>query len=357
MTETRTVPVIIPSYEPDDRLIGIIRDLVEHDLTPIVLVDDGSGDGYRKYFDEAAKIMGDKGVLLTHEVNKGKGRALKTAFSYILDGELKDSVGAITADSDGQHTVECISNVKAALLEHPDDLILGVRKFDGADVPWKSKAGNTITIKVVSYISGLKISDTQTGLRGIPNKFMKELIDVKGERFEFETQMLLETANRYNITEVPIKTVYDSKENHTTHFDPWKDSIRIYKLFGKQFLKFIFSSLSSCVLDLLLFALFCAFLKEGAGSVYIACATILARVISATYNYIINYVVVFKSKSGKAVSAGKYVVLAIIQMSLSAALVSLSCMALPMIPEVGIKAVIDMLLFFLSYYIQRRFIF
>ena len=357
MEKEHLVPIIIPSYEPDERLIDIIKDLVEADLTPIVLVDDGSGDEYSKYFKEAQQIMGDKGVLLTHEVNKGKGRALKTAFSYILDGDLKTAIGAITADSDGQHAVECISKVKDALIAHPDDLILGVRKFDGADVPWKSRAGNTITIKVVSYISGLNISDTQTGLRGISNAFMKDLLDVKGERFEFETQMLLETKNKINITEVPIKTVYDSATDHKTHFDPWKDSIRIYKLFGVQFLKFLFASLSSCVLDLVLFAIFCGMLKGGGVTAYVAIATVIARVLSATYNYTINYKVVFKSNNSKAVSAGKYILLALVQMGLSALLVTLSCMALPAAPEVVLKAIIDMILFFISYYVQRKFIF
>ena len=162
MEKEHLVPIIIPSYEPDERLIDIIKDLVEADLTPIVLVDDGSGDEYSKYFKEAQQIMGDKGVLLTHEVNKGKGRALKTAFSYILNGDLKSSIGAITADSDGQHTVECISKVKDALIAHPDDLILGVRKFDGPDVPWKSRAAlapYTAAIFIGTWLSNYMLLD------------------------------------------------------------------------------------------------------------------------------------------------------------------------------------------------------
>ena len=118
--------------------------------------------------------------------------------------------------------------------------------------------GNTITITVFSYVAGMRVSDTQSGLRGIPFKFMTELIDCKGERFEYEMQMLLECAGRYNLTEVPIKTVYESKENHQTHFRPIKDSVRIYKILGKKFIKFIFASLSSFVTSpiILLFHLF-----------------------------------------------------------------------------------------------------
>ena len=98
-------------------------------------------------------------------------------------------------------------------------------------------------------------------------------------------------------------------------------------------------------------------LKGGGVTAYVAIATVIARVLSATYNYTINYKVVFKSNNSKAVSAGKYIVLALVQMGLSALLVTLSCMALPAAPEVVLKAIIDMILFFISYYVQRKFIF
>ncbi len=348
------IPIVIPSYEPDERFPAILKDLIAADLTPIVVVDDGSGPSYESFFEQARTIIGDKGVVLTHEVNKGKGRALKTAFNYILEN-MSSAAGCITADSDGQHTVECITNVREGLINNPASLVLGVRKFDGEDIPWKSRVGNNITIKVVSYVSGLKISDTQTGLRGIPASFMKSLLDVKGERFEFESKMLLESVGQYPIYEIPIKTIYDSKENHTTHFDPLRDSWRIYKMFGWQFLKYIFSSGSSCLIDILLFWLFCK--AFGGFAFYVALATVLARVISATYNFIINYKLVFTSKKNTAVSAGKYIALALCQMGASALFVSVGCMLLPVIPEVVVKLVVDSILFFISYYIQRRFVF
>lgn len=118
----------------------------------------------------------------------------------------------------------------------PDSLILGVRSFKGKDIPWKSRIGNTLTRKVFSYITGIYISDTQTGLRGIPKTFIYELLDIPGERFEFETQMLIETVGKYKIKEVEIETVYDSKTNHQTHFNPLLDSIKIYKIFLKSLL-------------------------------------------------------------------------------------------------------------------------
>lgn len=352
------IPIVIPSYEPDDRFPAILSDIKEAGLGPVIVVDDGSGEAYNSFFETAETLIKDLGgVVLHHDGNKGKGRALKTAFSYILEN-IPEAIGCVTADSDGQHSVECIGNCMKALEEHSDSLVLGVRDFSGDDVPFKSRAGNNITIMVCSYLCGVKVSDTQTGLRGIPAPFMKELLDVEGERFEFETRMLIVTRDKYPIFEVPIKTIYDSKENHQTHFNPVKDSIRIYKIFGKIFAKFLFTSLSSAVIDLLLFHIFCkmftGFFETAA---YVIAATVVARIISSTYNYLMNYRFVFDSNKSHTTSFPKYVVLAIIQMSLSAGIVTLLVWLMPHTPELVFKIPVDIILFLLSYYIQRRFIY
>ncbi|MBR1796738.1 MAG: bifunctional glycosyltransferase family 2/GtrA family protein [Clostridiales bacterium] len=352
------IPIVIPSYEPDERFPAILEEIKTAGLGPVVVVDDGSGDEYQAFFDRAQELVAPLGgVVLHHEVNKGKGRALKTAFSYILEN-MPDAIGCVTADSDGQHSVKCIKKCMDALTEHPDSLVLGVRDFSCKDVPFKSRAGNTITIKVCSYLCGVRVSDTQTGLRGIPEAFMKDLLNVEGERFEFETQMLIETRDRYPIFEVPIETIYDSKENHQTHFNPVKDSIRIYKIFGKIFARFLFTSLSSCVIDLLLFHIFCKIFGNIIGAAYYAAvATVLARIISATYNYLANYRFVFKSGKGHSTSLPRYIALAVVQMSLSAGLVTLFVFLFPAAPELVFKIPVDVVLFLASYYIQRRFVY
>jgi putative flippase GtrA len=125
---------------------------------------------------------------------------------------------------------------------------------------------------------------------------------------------------------------------------------------GSRFLKYIFSALSSCLLDLLLFAVLCHFLKGSIAS-YIIISTVIARVISATYNYTINRKLVFESRKGVGSSAGKYVLLAVIQMAASAGLVTLACHFITFMPEVVIKAIIDTILFFISYHIQQKYVF
>ncbi|MDO5476616.1 MAG: glycosyltransferase [Eubacteriales bacterium] len=364
-TRPAQIPVIIPAYEPDERLLALLEDFCAQGIRGVILVDDGSGEAYTELFERAQVYLQElDGTLLIHEVNRGKGRALKTAFAWILDHD-PDAPGVVTADSDGQHTVDCIRAVMQRLREKPDALVLGVRTFDGEDVPWKSAFGNRLTMKVLGYVSGVQVSDTQTGLRGIPRAFMRELLDVPGDRFEFETQMLLETAGCYPIEEVPIQTIYDSKENHQTHFNPLKDSIRIYRILGAKFLKYLFASLSSCVIDLVLFALFCPLLKSRLLLAptplnripYVAAATVLARILSATYNFAMNYRVVFGSREKVRSSAARYILLAAVQMFLSAVLVTGGTALLPAVPEVVVKAVVDTVLFLVSYYVQRKYVF
>lgn len=353
----RNVPIIIPSYEPDERLIELLNNLNDQNIGPVIIVNDGSSKEYEHIFEDARdiiKMLGGK--LLVHEVNKGKGRALKTAFEYVLS-HYPDAIGVVTADSDGQHTPKNIEEVIQTLTQNENKLILGVRKFDGEGIPWKSRFGNSLTEKVFKYVSGVHVTDTQTGLRGIPRQFMQELLDVKGERFEFEMRMLLESAGRYDILEIPIETIYDSEENHQTHFHPVKDSIKIYKILGGKFIKYILSSGSSCILDLALFAVLCHLLKTSFSGSYIVIATVSARVVSAIYNYIINYKVVFKSSESIGKSSGKYFLLAVIQMSLSAGLVTLLAKCLVVVPEIVFKIIVDTCLFFISYHIQQKYVF
>ena len=347
---SRTIPVVVPAYEPDEKLISMMDELVEAGFSPVVVVDDGSGSSFGHLFD-AVKEEG--AVVLTHAVNMGKGRALKTAFNFCLN-EYPDMVGVITADSDGQHSTEDIRKCMDALLEDENALVLGVRDFDESGIPARSVFGNKVTSVVMKFLTGLSISDTQTGLRGISSEFMKVLLTEKGERFEFEMNMLMDAKELgIRIKEVPIRTIY-LEENRSSHFNPIKDSIRIYAIF----FKFLFSSLSSSVVDIVLFGLFCSLLRNTNPVIgYIMLATILARVISAVYNFTINYKVVFKGKGSKGSAAIKYILLAVCIMLLSGGIVSFFHGILPMAPEFAVKIPVDTVLFLLSFFVQREIVY
>lgn len=351
MMDRKEIPVIIPAYEPDEKMIKLLEALKGAGLTNLILVDDGSGPAYAPLFERAEKEYG--ALVLTHAVNLGKGRALKTAFNECLN-RYPEAIGCVTADSDGQHTPACILKCMEAMAKAPETLIMGCRNFDGENVPVRSAAGNKITCRVLKFLAGVDVSDTQTGLRGIPQAFMRHLMNVKGERFEFETNMLLETKEqKIPIAEVPIETVY-LEENRSSHFNPVRDSARIYLVFGK----FLFSSLSSSVLDLVLFTSFCSLLKGRLPEQisYIVAATIAARLLSASYNFGINYKVVFKSRGGVLKAAGRYIGLAAIQMACSAFLVNLVYGFTGGI-EVLVKIPVDIFLFFISFFIQREFVY
>lgn len=350
-----TVPIIIPAYEPDERLIILLKELKHAKLDSIILVNDGSSKKYNDIFQKASKIIEPNGKFIEYSENHGKGYALKIAFRYVLE-HLPDAIGVVTADSDGQHTVECIQKMICNLKENPDDLVLGVRQFNGDDVPWKSRFGNNLTIKVFQLATGVRVTDTQTGLRGISKNLMKDCLSIKENRFEFEMKMLIIGVDHYVVTEVPIETVYDSKTDHQTHFNPLKDSYRIYKILLWQGIKYVISSLSSFIIDIGLFGLLCVVFKERI-SAYIAIATILARIISAVFNYCMNFKFVFNSKENIGRAAMKYFTLAIIQMLTSAFLVTVGTKIIVLASEILIKIIVDTCLFVASYFIQKKLVF
>lgn len=345
------IPIVIPSYEPDEKLCMLLGNLKNAGFEEIVVVDDGSqGSEYQNIF---AKAQEAGCIVLHHAVNQGKGRALKTAFNHCLFA-YPDAIGCVTIDSDGQHTVKDMTACMEALVKAPDSLVLGSRNFNEAGIPPRSVFGNKITSRVMKLLTGISISDTQTGLRAIPASFMKELLFEKGERFEFETNMLLSAKDSgRSIVEVPIETIY-LEENKTSHFNPIKDSIKIYAIF----FKFILSSVSSSVVDLVLFTLFLTLLGgRSLGSISsIMIATILARILSAVYNFTMNYKVVFKSHDNAGRAVVKYACLAVLIMLASGFFVE-HIYALAAIPEVIIKIPVDVLLFLVSFWAQREFVY
>ncbi|SFQ14369.1 Glycosyltransferase involved in cell wall bisynthesis [Butyrivibrio proteoclasticus] len=344
-------PIIIPAYEPDEKLIKLVDELNSALVRPIIVVNDGSD---KERFGHVFKSVKERGaIVLEHAVNMGKGRALKTAFNYCLN-EYEDLAGVITADSDGQHTVSDIKKCKGALLADSGALVLGVRNFDEGGIPARSVFGNKLTRMIMKLLVGLSISDTQTGLRGIGTCFMKYLLTEDGERFEFETNMLIATKDQgINIIEVPISTIY-LEENKSSHFNPIVDSIRIYAIF----LKFLFSSLSSSVVDIVMFSIFCAIFRNVPTAIgYIMLSTILARIISAIYNFAINYGIVFKGKGSKINAAIKYFALAVCIMLLSGFFVTIGHGLFGDVPEIVVKVPVDCLLFLLSFIVQREIVY
>lgn len=346
--------IIIPSLNPDSKLEAVVSALVEDGYEDIVVVNDGSDEAHLEPFMRLEKL--EQCTVLTHEVNKGKGRALKTAFSYILENR-KDIAGVITVDGDNQHKVPDIRACEKMMLEKEDTVVLGCRDFSGKDVPFRSRFGNKFTSFTFKAACGVNISDTQTGLRAIPYQYLGTMIEIEGERFEYETNMLL-SLGKYNIpyAEQKIETVY-IEENQTSHFNPIVDSIKIYKVI----LKFMFSSLASSVIDILMFTIFVWVIGDlVSNNVRVLIATVGARVISSLFNCIFNKKAVFKSNASYKKVIVKYYILCIVQTAISYLLVAGLSTLLKTSAEgllVLIKVIVDVTLFFISYRIQKAWVY
>jgi glycosyltransferase involved in cell wall biosynthesis len=215
--------VLIPAWEPDGRLSSLVDDLFRCGFASIVVVDDGSSHSCAAVFHALQQRSTVR--VVTHERNLGKGRALKTGIDLILR-ELPLHQGVITADADGQHTAEDIARAAAALCKNETSPVLGVRTFNG-DVPLRCRIGNGITRSVFRLLTGIKLSDTQTGLRGFPRDLLPELLLLHGERYEYEMVVLTHLCRTGRTpVEVTIKTLY-LDGNRSSHFRPLRDSISI----------------------------------------------------------------------------------------------------------------------------------
>jgi len=213
--------VILPVRDPEPLLLNLIRDLYTQGFTHILLVNDGSTPSSNELF-AACSAAGAE--LLTHPANLGKGRALKTAFAHIL-AHHPDTAGVITADADGQHAVLDIARTAHALLAH-NTVILGTRALT-TSAPLRSRIGNTLTRALFSFATRSHLQDTQTGLRGLPQHLLPQLLALPGERYEYEMNILaFLIRSSLPVYQLPIQTIY-SAGNRSSHFRPLRDSILV----------------------------------------------------------------------------------------------------------------------------------
>jgi len=209
--------ILIPAYEPDHKLIALLRSITEaQPSVEVVLVDDGSGPDHASLFLRASELGG---LVLTHPVNRGKGAALRTGFAWIA-GHRPGQV-VVCADCDGQHTATDILKVgdatTASIAVGRPSIVLGARHFTGR-VPFRSRFGNEVTRGFFALATGIRLRDTQTGLRGYPASMLDWLGTIEGDRFEYELNTLLQAKpGGHPIVEVPIATIY-LDENASSHF-------------------------------------------------------------------------------------------------------------------------------------------
>ena len=348
------VTVLIPSYEPEDRLVGYIDGLAACGFARIVVVDDGSGESCRRIFGELEKRPFC--TVLRHDRNRGKGIALKTGFAFILKRQI-DSAGVITADADGQHSLKDCVRAAELLLADRDSIHIGSRDFAFGRIPFRSWIGNRWSSLSFALILGKWLPDTQTGLRAFPMGVLPMLISVNGERYEYEMGVLMALARRnLSVRTFPISTIYENG-NACSHFSPIRDTIRINKLVLADFFRFAGVSMASFAIDQGLawgFAELLLMLDVERAGVIWASGTV-ARIVSAVFNFSLNRLYVFKSNCGIASSVWKYVILCIVVLVLSN--VGVTALSFVGMPRGMAKLACDILLYFMGYAVQSRCIF
>ena len=359
MSDLTNISVVLPSLDPDDKLLTVIDGLLEYGFSDIILVNDGSKPENLHYFEAAARHP--QVHLLHHAVNRGKGAALKTAFDWFLQNR-PNAVGVVTVDGDNQHH-SADTRACALRMAETGKLVLGVRNFDLPDVPPRSRTGNKITSWVFKIFVGMTVSDTQTGLRAIPRKALEVLTKIQGDRFEYETNMLLALKEKnLPYEEVEIRTVY-IEENKSSHFRAVRDSWRIYKLILAHFFKYTASSLGCAIVDEAVYVLLTALLHDSLfGAALTAAATFGARLVSSLLNFYLNRKLVFHSQGNIFTALGKYYALAV-PVALLQMLATEGVYTVLHIGEslVFLRSTYHMLvmivLYFVSFLVQQRWVF
>jgi putative flippase GtrA len=346
--------VVIPAYRPDERLWRLTSEVLDAGCLPIV-VDDGSGESYRPVFDG----LDPRVTRLVHPVNRGKGAAIKIALTHVseltqgFDPDCPPKVGIM--DADGQHLTSDMMRVLQGADEHPDRLVLGVRRV-GKEMPFRSRMGNSITRGIFRLLSGAKVSDTQTGLRAFSVALIPEMLSVEGDRYEYEMAVLSRMAHRrIGFHEVPIATLYEDKQNSTSHFRVVRDSFRIYA----TLLKFTGSSFLSFLVDYGLFNLFVWLASAAAlpwADTYDAlAANIAARAVSGCVNYYLNCRYVFGRRPTLR-TAGEYLLLALLVLAVNSGVLYLWRL-IPGMPVAICKLLTEICVFCGNYLVQKKLIF
>jgi putative flippase GtrA len=333
--------VVIPAFEPGLALLDVVAGLRARGADRIVVVDDGSSASCGPVFSE----LEQSGVEVTHHaVNLGKGAALRTGFNFVLC-RWPDTPGVVTADADGQHAPQDVMRVAQQLEQEGNALVLGVRAFSG-DVPWQNKAGNILSRWLVRLVVGQPLTDTQTGLRGVPAAMIPALLKIPSAGYEFELDMLITAKHlAFPIVQVPIQTIYRDG-NRSSHFSPLRDSMKIYMVL----FRFSIVAVLTAAIDNVAFWI----AYQASGS--IPGAQVVGRACAVAFNYQAARNAVFLSNEQHRSTLPKYLALVALNGFVSYAMIEAltSVAGFRVLPA---KLLAEGILFVANFAIQRDFVF
>jgi glycosyltransferase involved in cell wall biosynthesis len=219
--EELSVSVVIPVFN-EEATVGNVVTRTKKTLEQlgasyeILVVDDGSDD---RSADIAQELKAH--VLRNH--HQGKGFALRYGFRH-AKGEL-----VVTLDADGSHKPEEIPLVLRYILEDRADFVVGSRFSDSEDnktkIPKINRTGNRMFNGLILYLTGTKITDSQSGFRAIRSSLIKKM-KLGSHGYEVESEMLIKALKmRARVTETPIS--FDQRTVGKSKLDPIRDGARI----------------------------------------------------------------------------------------------------------------------------------
>jgi len=348
--------VVIPALNPPKSLLSYLRQMQAKGFERIVIVDDGSRTDKLPLFARAERLGC---VVLHHEENRGKGQALKTAFSYYLAHCAGESDGILTVDVDRFVPVVDLEKMASSLhnIQRMGScaLVVGVRNFASARASKFDRNMNTVTRTIYRMLLGAELQDPLSGTLGIPDLRVDACLKVRGSGYEYESALLIEM-EKDGLAQVPIHYPVEQADTET-HYRKGKDTFRIMVILFRNLILYGLTSLTASLADVLLFGLFSRTLFADA-PLSLVKSTILARILSASLNYVLTKRFVFRTGGGaqeRARSAGLFMLLSGAQCLCSA--FSVQALAGLGGSDIGWKVVVDLVLFFISYQIQRRYIF
>jgi glycosyltransferase involved in cell wall biosynthesis len=216
--ERNNVCVIVPTYNNAGTVEEVLRAVLRY-TDRVIVVNDGSTDGTAQILSGFPQIS-----KVEHDVNKGKGKALRTGFAFAA-GHGYDY--AITIDSDGQHFASDLPLFLENLETERAAIIIGARNLHEDNMPGKNTFANKFSNFWFKVETGMTGPDTQSGFRLYPLYLMKEM-RFFGSKYEFEVEVLVRSAWKgINICWIPVHVYYPPPEQRVSHFRPGPDFSRI----------------------------------------------------------------------------------------------------------------------------------
>lgn len=218
----KSIIIIIPAKNPSDKIIEICKK-ISPKCGKIIIINDGSNKNLNIF--KNLRLIKNS-TIIKNKICRGKGYSIKKAVKFIIKQKIKCN-GIITVDSDGQHCYQDIKKLIKKFQKKPNYILLGIRSFKFLNTPFWNFMGNKISAKIFKFFQKLDVPDTQCGLRAIPKKYFREMLEIPFDGFDFETAYLIKFLTKYSFKTISIKTIY---ENEKSNFLKFYDSSKIINL-------------------------------------------------------------------------------------------------------------------------------